>query len=497
MAGIHQGGHAAQALVALGDDGVLHQQDGVFGGNAHQHDQANQRRHGKAFVGQQQADKSATQRQGQGGQDGQRVQKAFEQQHQHDVDAQHPGEHGQAKAGEQLAHGFGVADLDHRNASRQVFHCGQVFHLLGHIAQGQAGEFNFKFDVARAVVAVDHRGARSHADLGHLGQHDRAALAGHAQAPQGVQILAGTVLQFDHDGDLALVQVEFRQTRVVVAGGGHAQGLANRRTGHAQIGGGGKVGHHHHLGAHQAGARSHIAQTGDQAQFALNGLGRAEQSFAVFAGQHQDVFFARAAQADFAAHPRQGGEGLADLLLDDLFFRALATLAHQQGEGGFARLAGTRGVKRVGTRCTATDGGVNAFHMRHLAQHLPRGFGAGLGLGQLGAGGQLQIHLGLAVVVGRDEAGRQQGHQGQGANEKRQRTQNRPPAVMQTPLGQTQVAAHPGRAGLGVHDGAQQVSGHHGGEGARHDQRGKHRQRCRPAKLLEKLSWYAGHEGGG
>ena len=333
------------------------------------------------------------------------MQKAFEQQHQHDVDAQHPGEHGQAKTGEQLAHGLGVAHFDHCNASGQVFYRREVFHLFGHIAQRQAREFNFKFDVACAVVAVDHRGARSHADLGHLGQHDRAALAGHTQAPQGVQVLAGTVLQFDHDGDLALVQVEFRQTRVVVAGCGHAQGLANRRAGHAQVGGGGKVGHHHHLGAHQAGAGSHIAQTGDQSQLALNGLGRAEQGFAVFASQHQDVFFARTTQADFAAHAGQGGQGLANLLFNDLFSRPLPALAHQQGEGGFARLARTRGVKRVGTRRTATDGGVNTFDVRHLVQQLPGGFGAGLCLGQLGARGQLQIHLGLAVVVGRNEAG--------------------------------------------------------------------------------------------
>ena len=368
--------------------------------------------------------------------------------------------------------------------------------MFGHIAQGQAREFNFKFDVACAVVAVDHRGARSHADLGHLGQHHRAALAGHTQAPQGVQVLAGTVLQFDHDGDLALVQVEFRQTRVVVAGCGHAQGLANRRAGHAQVGGGGKVGHHHHLGAHQAGAGSHIAQTGDQSQLALNGLGRAEQGFAVFASQHQDVFFARTTQADFAAHAGQGGQGLANLLFNDLFSRPLPALAHQQGEGGFARFARTRGVKRVGTRRTATDGGVNAFDVRHLVQQLPGGFGAGLGLGQLGARGQLQIHLGLAVVVGRNEARGQQRHQGQRTDEKRQRAQHRPPAVLQTPLGQAQIAAHPGGAGFRMHDGAQQVSGHHGGEGARHDQRGKHRQRCSPAKLLEKLARYTGHEGG-
>ena len=46
-------------MAAPRNDGVFHQQNRVFGGHAHQHDQANQRGHGKAFVSHQQAHKRA------------------------------------------------------------------------------------------------------------------------------------------------------------------------------------------------------------------------------------------------------------------------------------------------------------------------------------------------------------------------------------------------------------------------------------------------------
>ena len=68
------GGFAAPRLYR-----VLHQQNRVFGGDAHEHDQANQRRHRKALVRDEQADKRAAQRQRQRRQNRDGVQKAFEQ----------------------------------------------------------------------------------------------------------------------------------------------------------------------------------------------------------------------------------------------------------------------------------------------------------------------------------------------------------------------------------------------------------------------------------
>ena len=58
------------------------------------------------------------------------------------------------------------------------------------------------------------------------------------------------------------------------------------------------------------------------------------------------------------------------------------------------------------------------------------------------------------------------------------------------------VQGEPARLVVSSDDGAQEVGRHHGCQHARHHQRGKHRQRCRPAKLLEKLAGNAAHEGG-
>ena len=118
VASVQDGVHPVQAVHAPRFDGVFHQQDGVLGGHTHEHDQADQRRHGEALVGQQQRHEGPTQRQRQRRQDGEGMQERLEQQHQHDVDAQHAGQHGQAEAGEQLALHFGVADLEHLHALR-------------------------------------------------------------------------------------------------------------------------------------------------------------------------------------------------------------------------------------------------------------------------------------------------------------------------------------------------------------------------------------------
>ena len=239
---------------------VLHQQDGVLGGDAHEHDETNQRRHGKALIRDQQAHKRATQRQRQRRQNRDGVQEAFEQQHQHDVDAQHADHHGQAKAGKEFAHDFGVAHFDHLHARGQALQCGQLLHGLRHVAQRHARELDFEVDVALAVVAVNHGRAARHLDAGHLAQHDGATAAGHHQALERGQVLPGCVAQFHDDGHLALRQIELGQGGIVVAQSGHTQGVADCGAGHAQVGGFGKVGAHCDLGAHQAGRRCDRAQ---------------------------------------------------------------------------------------------------------------------------------------------------------------------------------------------------------------------------------------------
>jgi hypothetical protein len=66
------------------------------------------------------------------------VQEAFEQQHQHDVDAQNTGQHGQAETGKQFGHDFGVAHLLTIFTPGGRFLQGGSFLPLGHAHPGHA-----------------------------------------------------------------------------------------------------------------------------------------------------------------------------------------------------------------------------------------------------------------------------------------------------------------------------------------------------------------------
>jgi hypothetical protein len=61
-AGIHQGFAAWEAMLPVGHDGVFHQQDGVLGDDAHEHQDPDHRGHGEALPGQQQGGEGAAQR---------------------------------------------------------------------------------------------------------------------------------------------------------------------------------------------------------------------------------------------------------------------------------------------------------------------------------------------------------------------------------------------------------------------------------------------------
>ena len=233
------------------------------------------------------------------------MQKVLEQQHQHDVNAQHAGQHRQAKAGKELAHDLGVAHFNHLDARRQVLHAGQGQRDFGHIAELQTREFHLEIDVAGAVVAANHGRSAGDLELGHLAQHDRSHTglgAGHMQALQHAQVFARRAVQPHHNRNLALRQVQLGQRHIKVAQGGNAQRVGNRRAGNAQIGGAGKVGPHCDLGADQTGAGSHAAQADDGAQIFFNRQRRRLQQFRVFPGQHQDVLLARGAQTHLDAH---------------------------------------------------------------------------------------------------------------------------------------------------------------------------------------------------
>ena len=86
--------------------------------------------------------------------------------------------------------------------------------------------------------------------------------------------------------------------------------------------------------------------------------------------------------------------------------------------------------KRVRAGGTAADRGVDTFHMRDFSQQQTRRFRRIPGLRQCGAGWQLQVDLGLGVVIGRNEALGQQRDQHQGADKKRRCGAHGEPAVL-------------------------------------------------------------------
>jgi hypothetical protein len=121
-AGVEDGLAPRHALARL-----LHrevdQHDRVLGDDAHQHEDADDHRHGDRVVGQQQGDDDAAEGQRQRHQDGQRLEHRVEQQHEHAEHHQEARAHGHGEALEHLLHDLGVAAALERDASGQVAGC--------------------------------------------------------------------------------------------------------------------------------------------------------------------------------------------------------------------------------------------------------------------------------------------------------------------------------------------------------------------------------------
>ena len=153
----------------------------------------------------------------------------------------------------------------------------------------------------------------------------------------------------------------------------------------------------------------------------------------VFSRKHEHIFLTRATQADFAAHARQGRHRSTNIIFNALLARALAALAQENRERGFADLGRARGRKRIGARSATADGGVNALDVLDLGQEFASGFCGVAGLGQGRARWQFKVHLGLRVVIRRNKTRRQQGNQHDGADKKRGRSCHGDPAVGECP----------------------------------------------------------------
>ena len=303
-------------------------------------------------------------------------------------------------------------------------------------------------------------------------------------------------MQLDDDGYLPLAEVELGHVVVVVAHGGDAQGVTDGGAGHTQIGGTHEVRTHGDFRANQAGTGCDGAQPRDGAQITLHRRSRRGQGLRVFAGQHQLVFLTRAAQAHFAAHTRQLRHGSADVVLNELFARALAPLAQEHRQRGLAHFRRTRWRKRIRPCGATANGGVNALNVLHAAEQMARGLCGIARLAQRRARWQLQVHLGLRVVIRRNKSGGQQRDEHDGAYKKRSCCAQRDPAMSQRPATGAQVGRHPKRLFVWLGAAPHHVGRHHGCEHPSNHKRGKHGQRGRPAKLLEKFAGNAGHKCG-
>ena len=221
------------------------------------------------------------------------------------------------------------------------------------------------------------------------------------------------------------------------------------------------------------------------------------QGYRVFTLQDQLVLFTGAAQAHLEPCARQFSQRGAHVALNDLLARALATLVQNHRQSGFAHFSRTAALEGVRPYCAPANGGVDAGNVFHATQQAACALGSGAGLGQGAARWQFHIHLRLRVVVRRNEAAGNQGHQKQRADKEADCHRHGDPAVVQRPAGNAQVQRHPHGLFMHVGGGFHDVGRHHRCEQTRHQQRGKNRKHRGPAKLFEEFAHYAVHEGGG
>ena len=135
--------------------------------------------------------------------------------------------------------------------------------------------------------------------------------------------------------------------------------------------------------------------------------------------------------------------------------------------------------------------------MRDLGHQFTSPLGRRPRLSKRRTGRQLDMDLGLRVVVRRDEPGGQQRDQQDRSDEERGRGQHRDQAMLEAPRREVHVGAHQPAVRRRLAGGLEDVGRHHRREHARDQQRRKHGKRRSPAELLEELAGHAAHEGRG
>ena len=491
MAGVDERVKAVHAVAAFGDDGVVHQQDGVFGGNPHQHDEADHRRHADAAAEDEQPRKRAANGERERHEDGEGLQHAVEEQHEDGIDAEDADAHRQDEAAEQFFHHFCLADVVGAYRGRQILHGRGIAHGVGEFAQRAAPDLYGDHDFARAFVAGDGCRATGEGETGNVAD---ARLAVDGQIFQRRQIGARRFRQADDDRQLAAVEIEFGEALFVVALGGDAQGVRQLQGGNATVGHFQWIGVEAQFFAREALGAGHAARVGQGADVAHQRLRGLIEDLRIVAGERDDIA-RRAAVTEPHGKTRPGDvfQPRLDFALNRAFARPGAARREDEFQVGavpaFAAVAAD--VARQ-----PPDGAEDVGNARHVGNRPPRRLAYRQRVFQRRIRRQLDADAALVHIIIRHERAGQMPRERQGKNKQRDGDSERRPAPAQGKADKSKIRAHQGA--VAPHHLArlrlQHISRHHWRYQTGDGQREKHRNRRRPAELAEKLTDDATHE---
>ena len=214
----------------------IDQQDGIFGDDAHQHQDADQNGHGDGIAGDDQRRRHAADGERQRKQDGEGLDDRFEQQDQHCQHKHQAHDHGVTKAGVKFGLNFGIARFGDTHRRGQLHGICDFLEPRSRGAKRYADrQVGANGGTAFAVQTVYHAWPFGDGDFGHRTKwHGGPCGRGHFQCGNSAQIGAGIVVQTHADGNLAAINGQFCQGHVVIADGSHTNHRSDLLGGYAK-----------------------------------------------------------------------------------------------------------------------------------------------------------------------------------------------------------------------------------------------------------------------
>jgi hypothetical protein len=316
-------------------DREVHEQDRVLGDDAHQHQDADQHRHGDGVAGQDQRAGHAADGERQRQKDGEGLDHVLEEQDQHREHEHEAHDHRVAEGSLQLRLDLGVAGLGDAHGGGQLDALGQLLEPgRGRAERHAGGRF-------APMVAMRSRLSRSMvlgpSAMGHVGdraqRHRAPGRRGDLKRLGPPDVVGRHVAQFDADRDQPVVERHLGERGVDVADGRHPQGLRDLARGDAEARGLLELRPHLELGARQRALRADVGEQRVAAQRRLEPAdGEVEVGFVRGQDAEGHVPLAPVVELD-GAHVRDGGDLGEDLRLD-LRLRAHAAVRRHRGIAG-------------------------------------------------------------------------------------------------------------------------------------------------------------------